>query len=263
MRAPLQRMLLGILPAVDVITTPIVYPAAWLLRTIRQVGVEHLPSCKNALLRMGVFPIRDHYYEPLFDLRETRRPLTKECPLPGIDWNVDEQLALLEALSFADELADTPLEKPDALRFYMNNGSFESGDAEFWYQLVRLKKPRRIFEVGSGNSSLVAMEAIRRNREEDCAYTCKHVCIEPYEMPWLEQTTASVLRKRVEDIDIAFFSELQKDDVLFIDSSHVVRPEGGRRRLGVAVAPRPERLVREPGSGVHLESHAQHRGLLL
>jgi hypothetical protein len=215
-----------LIPVADAIATPFVFPAAWLLRKIRAVGVERLPSCKSALLRMGVFPLRDHYYEPQFDLRNLHRPLTEERPLPGIEWNVHEQLALLESLSFADELVDTPFEKPDTRRFYLDNASFGSGDAEFWYQLVRLKKPRRIFEIGSGNSSLVAMEAIRRNMEQDGTYACKHVCIEPYEMPWLEETTASVIRKRVEDIDVAFFSELVEDDVLFIDSSHVIRPEG-------------------------------------
>jgi hypothetical protein len=210
----------------DGILNLLVYPAAWAMRRIRSRGIEHLPYCRGVLLRMGVFPILDHYYEPQFDLRATRRSLAQARPLPGIDWNVDEQLALLDAMCLANELAETPLAKPDHLAFYLNNGSFESGDAEFWYQMVRLKRPRRIFEIGSGNSTLVAMQAIRRNQIEDPAYTCKHVCIEPYEMPWLEQTGVSVVRKKVEDLDVGFFSELQEDDVLFIDSSHVIRPEG-------------------------------------
>ncbi len=210
----------------DIFLTPIVFPAAWLLGKIRAVGVERMPSCRGALMKMGVFPILNHYYEPQFDHRTTRRSLARERPLPGIDWNVDEQLALLDSMCFADELADTPFEKPEDLRFYLNNELFGAGDAEFWYQLVRLKKPRRIFEVGSGNSTLAAIQAIRRNQDEDAGYACKHVCIEPYEMPWLERTTASVVREKVEDLDVTFFSELEKDDVLFIDSSHIIRPEG-------------------------------------
>jgi hypothetical protein len=215
-----------LLPAIDVALTPFVYPAAWLLREVRAAGVQHMPSCRHALMKMGVFPIRSHYYDPQFDLRTTQRPLARERPLPGIDWNVNEQVALLHSMCFADELADTPFERPEDLSFYLNNPGFGPGDAEFWYQLVRLKKPRRIFEVGSGYSTLLATEAIRRNQDEDAAYTCKHVCIEPYEMPWLERTTALVVRKKVEDLDVTFFSELEEDDVLFIDSSHMIRPEG-------------------------------------
>jgi hypothetical protein len=108
----------------------------------------------------------------------------------------------------------------------MKNGSFESGDAEYLYQIIRLIRPRRLFEIGSGYSTLVAMRAIRRNREEDASYDCKHICIEPYEMPWLERTGVAVVRKRVEDLDVALFSELRSDDILFIDSSHVIRPQG-------------------------------------
>jgi hypothetical protein len=87
-------------------------------------------------------------------------------------------------------------------------------------------KPRRIFEVGSGNSTLMAIQAIRRNREETPGYDCKHVCIEPYEMPWLEQTGVTVVRKKIEDVEASFFSELEKNDILFIDSSHIIRPQG-------------------------------------
>lgn len=215
-----------LLPLADAVLAPFVYPAASLLRKVRTVGVERMPACRRALLRVGVFPIRNHYFEPQFDLTTTRRPLSQDRPLPGIDWNIEEQIALLSEMSFAEELAETPLDKPDHLGFYLNNDSFGPGDAEIWYQMIRLKKPRRIFEIGSGNSTLAAVQAVRRNRIEDPAYTCEHVCIEPYEVPWLEQSGISVVRRKVEDIDVGFFSELQQDDILFIDSSHVIRPDG-------------------------------------
>jgi hypothetical protein len=221
-----RRLKRGLLPVIDLVLTPVVYPAAWLLRQIRAVGVDRMPLCRSALLKMGVFPIRSHYYEPQFDMSALAHGLDEPRPLPGIDWNVQEQIALLNSMSFADELADTPREKAEDLTFYLNNGSFGSGDAEFWYQLVRLKKPRRIFEVGSGNSTLAAIQAIRRNQAEDPGYACKHVCIEPYEAPWLERSGTSVVRSKVEELDISFFSELAENDVLFIDSSHMIRPEG-------------------------------------
>ena len=108
----------------------------------------------------------------------------------------------------------------------MANETFESGDAEYWYQLIRSKKPRKIFEIGSGNSTLMAINAISMNKQDDPSYTCKHVCIEPYEMPWLEKTGVTVIRKKIEDVEISFFSELADCDILFIDSSHIIRPQG-------------------------------------
>ena len=45
-------------------------------------------------------------------------------------------------------------------------------------------------------------------------------------MPWLEKTGVQVIRKLAEDVDISFFSMLQQNDILFIDSSHIIRPQG-------------------------------------
>lgn len=72
----------------------------------------------------------------------------------------------------------------------------------------------------------MAINAISMNKQDDPSYTCKHVCIEPYEMPWLEKTGVTVIRKKIEDVEISFFSELADCDILFIDSSHIIRPQG-------------------------------------
>jgi hypothetical protein len=221
-----NRVSSSLLPVADRLLVPFVYPSAWLLKLVRRVGMDRLPGCRNALKKVGVFPVRDHYYEPQFDHRNARQPFSRERALAGIDWNLTEQLRVLATFSFSHELAHIPQGKPDTFGFYMTNGAFESGDAEYWYQLIRSVKPRRVFEVGSGYSSLMAIHAIRKNQEQDAGYSCKHVCIEPYEAPWLEATGVSVVRKKVEDLEVGFFAELQEDDILFIDSSHVIRPQG-------------------------------------
>ena len=177
-------------------------------------------------MKIGVFPIRDHYYEPQFDNRNPKQPFSQDRALPGIDWNVTEQLSILDTFSFSQELADIPTEKPDTLDFYLGNGAFDSGDAEYWYQLIRSIKPRGIIEIGSGHSTLLAMRATRQNQAQDPYYKCKHVCIEPYEMPWLEESGVLVVRKKVEDVELDVFAELEENDILFIDSSHMIKPQG-------------------------------------
>jgi hypothetical protein len=205
---------------------PFVYPAAWLLKNIRRAGVHRLPLCKSALMNVGVFPIRNHYYEPQFDNRTPKPKFSQDRTLLGVNWNISGQLELLERLIFSQELEDIPTEKPEPLKFFLNNGAFESGDAEYWYQLIRTTKPRRIFEVGSGNSTLMAINAIAQNQADDSNYKCEHICIEPYEMTWLEESGVTVVRSKVEDVGLSFFSKLQENDILFIDSSHIIRPQG-------------------------------------
>jgi predicted O-methyltransferase YrrM len=154
------------------------------------------------------------------------RPLGQDRDLPGISWNVAEQLDLLDSFRFTDELAGIPDSPAGEREFHFRNVSFESGDAEFLYNLIRLRKPAKIFEIGSGYSTLMARKAVTRNCEENPGYQCRHLCFEPFEKPWLEETGVTVIRQRVEDVDRTIFAELEKDDLLFIDSSHVIRPQG-------------------------------------
>jgi predicted O-methyltransferase YrrM len=219
----LRKLLAALAPLLDILLLPLTALAAVLMKGIRGVGVERMPASRWLLRRIGVFPVRDHYYEPLFTADRLRRPLEAERRLPGIDWNEAEQLALLDSFSHAQELADVP-ERAEGMAFHWDNDAFRSGDAEFLYQLLRAKQPGRVIEVGGGYSTLLIGRALARNRSE--GREARHVCIEPFEMDWLERSGVEILRKRVEEVDLAVFAELGRDDLLFIDSSHVIRPQG-------------------------------------
>lgn len=201
-----------LLRAFDTVACPVVFLSGHLLKLVRRAGVQRLPLSKRALLSVGVLPIRDHYYEPLFNPRELNGQLRM---LNGIDWNVDGQTALLkELLPFVQELP--------ANWSFCQNAAFGPGDADIWYGMIRRFKPRRIVEVGSGYSTRIAQSAIAQN-----GVLSTHICIEPYEMPWLESSgVTQVIRQKVEDVDRKAFALLKANDILFIDSSHVIRPQG-------------------------------------
>jgi predicted O-methyltransferase YrrM len=155
-----------------------------------------------------------------------RYALSKDRHLPAVDLNVAGQLSVLAQFRFRDELCKFPLQSAKHLEFYYNNGSFEAGDAEYLYSLIRLVKPKRVVEIGSGYSTLMSRNAIRENQAENSAYSCDHICIEPYEQPWLEELGIRIIRRRVEECEIDLFTSLDRNDILFIDSSHVIRPQG-------------------------------------
>jgi hypothetical protein len=211
---------------IDVVAAPLTAAAGVWLKTLRKLGLQFMPISKRVLLAIGVFPIRDHYYEPMINPKHLRRSLTQSRALPGIDLNLSGQLALLAQFKFQNELAQFPLQETDKLKFYYHNPSFGTGDAEYLYSLIRLMRPRRLIEVGSGFSTLMAGSAIVRNKEESADYACDHRCIEPYEQPWLESLGIKIMRCRVEDTDLSLFRSLERNDILFIDSSHVIRPQG-------------------------------------
>jgi hypothetical protein len=151
-----------------------------------------------------------HYYEPIPDFRAvTLEQITRRREFPGIDFRWDEQFALLNELTaYRDELG--------ALEFNFDNGFFSGFDAAVYYSLIRHLKPRRIIEIGGGYSTQLAASALRGNG--------KLSCIEPYpERLNGVGSSVELIQKRVEEIDVDFFSCLEADDILFIDSSHAVK----------------------------------------
>jgi predicted O-methyltransferase YrrM len=251
----LESVLLAI---IDVIAAPFVFCFAAFLYGIRRAGRKRLPLSTRAFLAAGVLPVRKHYYEPYFDKSMLRRPLDEPRALPGIDWNEDEQLALLSGFQFSEELRDIPRSKLRGVTgFHFGNGLFESGDAEFLYNIIRSKKPARIIEIGSGYSTLIAARAREKNAAEDPSYKCSHVCIEPYEAPWLEKAGVDVLRSRVELVDKTVFAELSENDLLFIDSSHMIRPQGDVLFEFLEILP-----ILQPGVIVHVHDILSPRDYL-
>ena len=135
----------------------------------------------------------------------------------------DEQLQALEQLSYQEELKAFS-STPHPTKYYLSNGAFDAGDAELYYLMIRNRKPKRIIEIGSGHSTRVAKMAIDRNKSEGVETTL--TCIEPYENPWLEQIPGiNVVRSRIETTAPELFTTLEAGDILFIDTSHVIRPE--------------------------------------
>jgi hypothetical protein len=215
-----------IIPFFDTLISPLVLGAAIVLKLVRSIGIRYFPVSRKIFDTVGVFPIINHYYEPLFDKKTLAQQADQKRVLTGINWNIEGQLRLLNQFTYQDELQSIPSALVNELEFHFNNALFESGDAEYWYQLIRLKKPTQIIEIGSGNSTKLARAAIRKNEMDDPKYRCRHICIEPYEMPWLEKLGVEVVREKVETIHPSFFASLGENDILFIDSSHMVRPHG-------------------------------------
>jgi len=93
------------------------------------------------------------------------------------------------------------------------NGFFETIDAELYYCTIRSFRPSRIVEVGAGNSTWFARDALRANGSgELCA-------IDPSPRLRLPKECRH-LQRLVEEVDITLFEELRENDILFVDSSH-------------------------------------------
>lgn len=223
----MKTIIKKVLPVIDLLLSPFTFLSTYLLFQIRKNGIEKFPISRIIFKSIGLLPIRNHYYEPLIHPEETLPPNYRRARmLNGIDFNLEGHKRLIDSFDYNDELMAFPRESKGELKYFYNNDMFGSGDSEYYYNLIRNLKPKRIIEIGSGNSTLMALNAIEKNKALDSSYNCDLTCIEPYEMPWLEKTGATIIRKKVEDVDLSFFQSLDENDILFIDSSHVIRPMG-------------------------------------
>ena len=84
---------------------------------------------------------------------------------------------------------------------------------------------------------MLANQAIKNNEKIDNVIT-KLTCIEPYENKWLEKNDIEVIRQKVEEVDIKIFNDLNKNDILFIDSSHVIKPQGDIIKIFLEILPK-------------------------
>jgi hypothetical protein len=208
-----------------IICLPITFLSSIWLKFIKKRGTGRLNE--RIFMKLGLLPILDHYYQPMINPKKhLTKSLREDRKLTGIDFNENEQLQILSNFNYNEELLKLPINKSNETEFYYNNGSYCSGDAEYLYNMIRYFKPGRIIEIGSGASTLMAKNAITFNKAEKPDYNCSQICIEPYEQPWLEKMDIELKREKVENLDTTFFQILEKNDILFIDSSHIIRPQG-------------------------------------
>ena len=246
----LKKFLMTTSPLLDIMFSPLTLVGGLWFRFLRHAvksEAASLPATRMLWRRLGVFPIIDTFDEPLFATWRLSN-LDKERSLPGLDFNVEEQLAWLARFHYQDELLEIPLVAPaDEPIFHYRNGFFEAGDAEYLYSLLRTIKPRKMVEIGSGYSTLMAAKALAANRREDPTHACRHVAIEPYANPWLEKIDLTLIRERVETVAPELILDLEAGDVLFIDTSHIIRPQGDVLFLLLEILPQTP-----PGVFVHV-----------
>jgi len=161
-----------------------------------------------------------HYYEPIPDFRTVKREQVDRRRTPiGIEFRWEEQLKLLRQLTFKYEKELRNLSRDS---FNFDNDYFGGIDAALYYSLIRHLAPKRVIEIGSGQSTRIANLAFTRNQAED--KPGRLTCIEPNPERLVgQELEIELLQQRVEEIPRDYFACLEANDILFIDSTHTVK----------------------------------------
>ena len=137
--------------------------------------------------------------------------------LRGVRFDREDQARRLEALHKRIK------EFPPIDGFRMWNGSYEAVDAEVLWAILREIKPRRVVQLGESEwSSMVVAAALKANGNDG---VLKRHAGHPRELP------------------SDAFTGLHERDVLFVDSSHVVKTGGDVPAIVLDVLPLLDRGV--------------------
>jgi hypothetical protein len=201
----------------------------------------------------GLFAPPGHFYSPIPNLEEIRRDEKKifEYPdkhIPGLELNEAEQLRLLEKLiPYYDSMPFNP-RKTKELRYYFENPAYSYSDAVLLHCMIRLLKPNKIIEVGSGFSSCMTLDT----NELFFNGSIQLTFIEPHPELLLSLIKESdknrhrIIGSRLQNIALSEFASLEANDILFIDSTHVGKINSDVNRILFDILP-----ILSPGVHVH------------
>ena len=183
---------------------------------------------KNAAVPLFVPP--GHFYSPIVNVAELvalRAEQAEKSDLLDIDANPGRQLALFRQLSGYFGRIPFPVAQTGTFRYYFENDFYSYGDALMLSAFIQHFRPRRIIEVGCGFSSAVILDTL--DRMTDPPANTNYVLVEPYteRLKLLLRSTdyrrITVIEKPVQQVDLELFVGLQENDILFLDTTHILK----------------------------------------
>jgi predicted O-methyltransferase YrrM len=189
---------------------------------------EHL-RLKSRLKLLYVEP--GHFYSPITLPELAERHLERlGAPgaidtLPGVHIDRAAMVALWGELSALMRECPYPSDRVGTpYRYQLENQAYGWGDGLTLYAMIRNFAPKRIIEVGSGWSSACIADTVDLYLDGRCELTF----IEPYG-DLLRSTlgdrlaAATLIESPVQDVELRRFESLEANDILFIDSTHVLK----------------------------------------
>jgi predicted O-methyltransferase YrrM len=187
-----------------------------------------------------------HYTSALLDLRkiDEAERFDGEQLWQSIDLRSEAQQSYYDALlSSAIDLKFPARRTPDRA-YYSDNDWFSAVDAFTLSAIMQKEKPARIIEVGSGFSSAVMLDTRR------LAGLSTHLTfIEPSPERLFtlikpeDEPRVTVIKDIVQNVTLDVFDQLEAGDILFIDSSHVVKVGSDVPWLLLVILPRLKKGV--------------------
>jgi len=169
-----------------------------------------------------------------------------------VDFGLENGLAVLNDVvpRYIDGFrARFPLHQTPDEDFFLINGAYMAVDAHVYWCFIHHYKPRRIIEIGAHASTMISTAAAASIATQN-GDGCLIRIIEPYPSDFLRREdgrSITLIAKKVQQIPLDLFQELDAGDILFIDSTHMLRQGSDVQYEYLEILPRLK-----PGVLVHI-----------
>lgn len=189
--------------------------------------IHHYNRANILLHNSGFEP--GHFYSPIPNLSEIEKDMDRiftDKVLLGVDLNKEYQMNLLDEFkSYYSEYPYLSNKKElQGYRYKKEGAYYRFSDSVFLYSMIRSFKPKKIIEIGSGHSSAIMLDV------NELFFKGKIHCtfIDPFPQERLfkilresDKITNEIIEDKVQSVNPDIFQALEKNDILFIDSTHV------------------------------------------
>ena len=198
-----------------------------------------------------------HFYSPFPSRRDVEehlaRPLSPLREVPAVHLGDASQLEVLERLQAHYPLVPFKGRSLPSLLYAAENPHYSYTDSVILFCMLNDLRPRRLIEIGSGFSTCAILDT---NRLSFGSQT-EIVSIDPNAELLRSLVTQSadpltIIERKVQDVDLQMFDQLNAGDVLFIDSSHVSKLSSDVNYIFFEILPRLK-------SGVVIHLHDIYR----
>jgi Methyltransferase domain len=208
-----------------------------LRRTLRETSKELLHGIFRTGQAVGFDVLPRHFYSSIPDLRElsAHDAWKAQSTMAGVaGTDTTAQLAFLRnccgSLGFTRYSVHA--------RACERNGEEGYGpiESDVLFAFIARHLPAKVIQVGAGVSTAVILHAA-----EVVGYKPEILCVDPYPNRFLTHSAASgaihLIARKIQDVGIDLVTGLKSGDLLFVDSTHAVKPGGDVNYLILEVLP--------------------------
>jgi len=213
---------------------------------VRRKLREQMKSSLHGLFvfgqRLGWDVLPRHFYSAIPDIGELLRGESwkRPCSMTGVAGaDIESQMSFLRACCLPPPLPKRLTQ--GGIHEYACEANGQPGygpvEADFLYCFITTKRPNRIVQVGCGVSTAVILLAAK-----EANYRPEIICVDPFPTSYLtrtaEQNLIQLISKPAQEVDLEVLTSLDAGDLLFVDSSHTMRPGSEVNRIILEVLPR-------------------------